>query len=314
MLPCSMSSTILPTYVSLYSAAIILGLVGVVLIFKKVPMDDPYGSFHIAFNVRPGDDGKKCPETEWLNMGYWEETECFPDACETLALRIIKQARLILDGHVLDVGHATGDSLLIHLRRPDIPRPKTLWGITYLPSHHARSQDRVNNLQAVSPNETQVHLYCGDAVYRGQIEDHPLNPSISRPSFTSIIAIDCAFHFAPRELFLSQSFSSLAPGGTIALGDLAVSKTLPFVLRIILSRLLSIPSENMITPRIYEEQLRNIGYTNIRIEDVSQNVFPKFKSFLESRGGLWKVFASMIGWWAAAGGRFVIVNASKPGK
>ncbi|KAF8525082.1 S-adenosyl-L-methionine-dependent methyltransferase [Hysterangium stoloniferum] len=308
-----MLSTILAAYVSLYTGAIILGLLGFVLIFRKVVREDPYGSFHIALNVRPGEDGRKRPETEWLNMGYWEKAECFPDACESLALRIIKKARLIPDGHVLDVGHATGDSLLIHLRRPDIPRPKTLWGITYLPSHHARSQDRVNDLQALSPNKTQVHLYCSDAIFRGQFADHPLNPSFSRPLFTSIIAIDCAYHFAPRELFLSQSFSRLGPGGTIALGDLAVSETFPFVLRVILSRLLSIPSENMITPRIYEEQLRKIGYTHIHIEDVSQNVFPEFKSFLKSRGGLWKVFASLIGWWAAAGGCFVIVNASRPG-
>jgi hypothetical protein len=200
----------------------------------------------------------------------------------------------------------------MHLRQLDIPRPKTLCGITHLLSHHARSQERINDLQAASPNDTQVRLHCGDAIFRGQFADHPLNPSFSKPLFTSIIAIDCAYHFASRELFLSQSFSSLAPGGTIALGDLVVSRSLPFLLRTVLSRLLSVRSENIITPRIYQEQLRKIGYTHIHIEDVSENVFPKFVNFLKSRGGLWKVMGSMIGWWAAAGGRFVIVNASKP--
>jgi len=139
-----------------------------------------------------------------------------------------------------------------------------------------------------------------------------LDPTSSSPLLTSVTAIDCAYHFASRELFLQQSYTRLAPGGTIALGDLLVSKPLPLPLRAILSRLLSVRSENMVTPQMLEAQLKEIGYTNIHFEDVSENVFPDFRGFLASRGGLWRVMATVIGWWTAAGGRFMIVSASKP--
>ena len=42
------------------------------LIFFFIGISDPYGMFHIALNIRPGDDPTTAPETEWLNMGYWK--------------------------------------------------------------------------------------------------------------------------------------------------------------------------------------------------------------------------------------------------
>jgi hypothetical protein len=157
-----------------------------------------------------------------------------------------------------------------------------------------------------------VHLFCGDAVFQPTYTDHPLDPLASTPRFTSIIALDCAYHFASRDAFLRQSLCRLAPGGTIALADLAVSKPLPFVLRTVLSKLLSVRSENMITPEIYVDRLKAIGYVNVRVEDISHDVFPGFQTFLRSRGGLWRIMGLMIGSWVTAGGRFLIVSASKP--
>ena len=157
-----------------------------------------------------------------------------------------------------------------------------------------------------------VQLFCGDAIYRSKYEDHPLKPLASTPLFTSIIALDCAYHFASRELFLRQCFARLAPGGTIALGDLAVSRPLPFVLRMALSHLLSVRPENMITPEEYERQLEMIGYANVSVKDISHDVFPGFRIFLRSRGRIWRLVDLVIGSWVGAGGRFLIVSASKP--
>jgi hypothetical protein len=44
---------------------------------------DPYGLFHWDLN-NSIDDGcvKKEPTTEWLNMGFWDQTTEFPAACE----------------------------------------------------------------------------------------------------------------------------------------------------------------------------------------------------------------------------------------
>lgn len=160
-----------------------------------------------------------------------------------------------------------------------------------------------------------VRLFCGDAIYRPENKDrhrHPLNPLASTPRFTSIIALDCAYHFVSREMFLRQCLTRLAPGGTIALADLAVSRPLPFVFRILLSKLLSVHPENMITPEKYQKQLAMIGYANVRVEDISHDVFPGFQTFLRSRGRAWRIMDFVISSWVAAGGRFLIVSASKP--
>ncbi|KIJ45179.1 hypothetical protein M422DRAFT_779090 [Sphaerobolus stellatus SS14] len=265
-----------------------------IIIFLKMYAKDPYGTYHLGLNMRPGQDSTKPPKTEWLNMGYWRDTDIFPDACEALALKIIKEAKPIPRGHVLDVGHACGDSLLLYLQHPSLPRPESLCGSS------ATSQD------------CKVNLLCADAIFRSQSAEHPLNPSSTDPLLTSITAIDCAYHFASRELFLTQCYTRLAPGGRIALGDLVIAKRISFPLRFLLSKLLSVRSENIITPEEYEAQLRKAGYADIHIENVSENVFPQFQAFLVARGGLWRVMAAVIGWWETAGGRFVIVGASKP--
>ena len=44
----------------------------VVVLSLKMSAKDPYGTFHLALNIRPGHDPSKSPETEWLNMGYWK--------------------------------------------------------------------------------------------------------------------------------------------------------------------------------------------------------------------------------------------------
>lgn len=212
-----------------------------------------------------------------------------------------------------DVGHACGDSLLLHLCHPELPRPATLTGITSIPLQHARSRARIEKYQLSAPGQPcEVQLFCGDAISRSQSEDHPLSPLSSCPQFTSIIAIDCAYHFVSRDTFLRQSLARLAPGGTISLGDLAVSKPLPAILRTVLSKLLGVHSENMVTANAYEKQLKMVGYANVRIEDISHDVFPGFQTFLQSKGGLWRIMGFIVSSWEAAGGRFLIVSATKP--
>src|SRR5882762_9807922 len=47
-----------------------------------------------------------------------------------------------------DVGHGSGESLILQISHPEVPRPSRLTGITSLKTHHQRSSDRVARLQA----------------------------------------------------------------------------------------------------------------------------------------------------------------------
>ncbi|KAF8604986.1 hypothetical protein BDV93DRAFT_521876 [Ceratobasidium sp. AG-I] len=289
---------------------------------------EPYGDYHRSLNKSQKTDKG---ETEWLNMGYWENTTEFSVACEALALKVITAARCERGGHVLDVGHATGDSLLLHLIHPDVPTPASLWGVTTLKSQHERAVKRVLK---VSQESTTVQLYLGDAVYHSlptaqstfsspvQTIHHPLEPHLENqtapihPAFTSIIALDCAYHFRTREQFLRQSMDCLAPGGSIALADMCVGASPATLavrtLRRVYCMLFSIPPKNLVSFAEYEQIMVQIGYSNVAIEDVTSSVFPGFVVFLKSRGGGWWVFGWMIMvWWKLCGARFIVARGER---
>ncbi|KAJ6575182.1 S-adenosyl-L-methionine-dependent methyltransferase [Mycena capillaripes] len=267
---------------------------------------DPYGEFHLAFNKLPGDDVAR---TEWLNMGYWKDTNVFPQACEALALKLVQAAGCKPGGKVLDVGHGTGESLILLLTYPSVPRPAQLTGITSLPSHHQRSQARVARLNQPVP----VVLHAGDAIYRPGCHSHPLDPS-SGEYFDTILALDCAYHFRPRSQFLRQAYARLHPGGSLALADICFA---PGALqtrwtRCVTAVLRLMPRENMISTDEYVAQMREIGFTEVQLEDITEDVFPGFVSFLRTRGVGWWTFAVVFTIFVRTScARFVLVKAAR---
>ncbi|KAJ7110152.1 S-adenosyl-L-methionine-dependent methyltransferase [Mycena epipterygia] len=288
--------------VVLFAAVLVL-----ILIFwiAKRSSADPYGEFHLSLNQLPTDAPGAGPRTEWLNMGYWKDTDVFPEACE--ALKLVQGCNL--GGQVLDVGHGSGESLIFLLTHPSVARPSKLTGITSLVAHHRRSQARVARLNQAVP----VELHAGDAIYRpGCPPGHPLDPS-SGEQFDTILALDCAYHFHTRRAFLQQAHDRLRPGGCLALADICFA---PGALetrwtRWVTAVLRLMPRENMVSTTEYLAQMREVGFTDVRLEDVTADVFPGFIKFLWSRGLGWGAFGSILGVFAGAGARFVLVKGTR---
>ncbi|KAF8168043.1 hypothetical protein B0H34DRAFT_792700 [Crassisporium funariophilum] len=277
---------------------------------------DPYGLFHLALNKLPEDDPDSPPATEWLNMGYWKDTTVFPEACKALAMKLFAAGNCKRGGRILDVGHGTGESLILLLTDASVPPPSPpsyLAGITSMDLHHRRSRDRVHRHQAAQQNTVQVKLYKGDAVFDGVVQEHPFHPSSSK-TFDTILALDCAYHFNTRRTFLEQSFGQLASGGSIALADICFSSSSLSTLRtkLTLPILRLMPKHNQISTEEYIVQMREIGYIDVVLEDITPDVFPGFVTFLKSRGWGWWVFGTVISWYASAGARFVIVSGKRP--
>lgn len=278
-------------------------------IFFANKRSDPYGTFHHSLNRLPGEDPDAPPKTEWLNMGYWKNTSVFPEACQALALKLIRAADSQAGGRILDVGHGSGESLILLLSHPDVPRPSKLSGITSLPAHHQRSRDRIASMRLRNSGIIEPKLYLGDAVYRLGREDHPLSPN-NADMYDSILALDCAYHFHTRRDFLRQSLSHLAPGGRIALADICFPmswKTISLGTRALLTVLNVIPKENIVSLDEYEADMRNMGYVDVKIEDISEEVFPGFIRFLKSRGWGWWIFGRVMSEFAGRA-RFVVVS------
>ncbi|KAF8323231.1 hypothetical protein DL93DRAFT_2050098 [Clavulina sp. PMI_390] len=303
----------LPPHVVLGVLTVLVISTGYILSRDSNSKKEPYGGFQRSLNDVPGRETR----TEWLNMGFWtinSQPNCtFPDACEALALKTALVACKD-SGHVLDVGFGSGDSLLLQLGHNKIPRPLSLTGITSLEDHFRRSELRIK--ASDSYGKVPVTLYHGDAVWRqgsSGAATHPLNPISSPPQFDSILALDCAYHFNTREIFLKQCYGKLRPGqGRIALADICFepgSGLLSQYSARLWAGALAVPSQNLVRIRDYESQLEKIGYTDIHVQDITLDVFPGFIAFLSSRGFLWGIFARMMGMWWRAGGRFVIVSA-----
>lgn len=227
---------------------------------------------------------------------------------------------IIIDGlphlYLADVGHGTGESLLLLLSEPSTSRPLHLIGITSLELHHQRSSERVHKRRAEqkqSGQHTQVDLYHGDAVYNGHDLGHPLCPGHPR-LFDSILALDCAYHFNTRRAFLEQSLRKLAPGGTIALADIcfAAESLKSTRTKIVTALVRLMPGPNLVSDIDYVASMKDIGYVNVTLEDITPDVFPGFISFLKSRGVGWWIFGTSLEWYTSAGAKFVIVSGQKP--
>lgn len=208
-----------------------------------------------------------------------------------------------------------------------MPRPSLLVGITSLREHHERALCRTQLARREYPaSETVVELYLGDAVYipplpddiynannNDKEEQHPFASSDTAHSqYTSMTAIDCAYHFRPRRTFLAQSRARLAPGGRIALADICFSPSTPVWVIHLIAMLGVIPKQNIVSPDTYVREMLELGYADVRLEDITDNVFPGFIRCLSSRGLAWRLFAQGVRLLSVAGARFVVVSGSTP--
>ena len=259
-----------------------------------------------------------------------------------LALKLIAEADCKEGGHVLgsycrlwlflsslvcnflctDVGYGSGESLLLHLRHPSVPRPAHLTGVTSLEAHYKRSQDKVRHCQEDLGVADNVTLYHGDAVFHrdpwadASLHNHPLDPEFTGRPYTSILALDCAYHFKTRHEFLEQSYSALADGGKIALGDICFSFEAgkgvgSFLVRSALTVFGFMPRANMVTVEQYVEDMYKMGYKEVKVEDISSDVFPGFTEFLGTQGVGWSIFAKIMRRVVASGAQFVIVSGRR---
>ncbi|KAG8984606.1 hypothetical protein FRB90_005203 [Tulasnella sp. 427] len=299
------------------------GVIFISFLVMKFGKKEPYGLYHKALNIAV--DGAPT-DTQWMNVGYWKEVTTFPNACEALALKVIRAARPGPGGHVL--GHGSGDSLILHALYPSSPSLKTLTGITSNKDQHAEAERRIQVMCGQNSLGVKLHLYQGDAIFRPldhafNDDAHPLDPASQSPPFTAITAIDCAYHFRSRRAFLQQSFERLAPGGSIALADMGlVLPQSPFrrVLARIVCGTLGIPWDSMVSRSDYVSQLQGLGFVNVDVEDITQDVFPHLIGFLKNEtsgspklGRAWWIMGEVFRiWWKSCGGIYIIAKAEKP--
>ncbi|KAL8280928.1 hypothetical protein RQP46_006607 [Phenoliferia psychrophenolica] len=140
-----------------------------------------------------------------------------------------------------------------------------------------------------------------------------------------VLSIDAAYHFNTRDAFLRGAFKSLAPGGRLGLTDLVRSNDLGLgstILLRIICLVSKVPWGNMVVHDEYLARLRQVGFSDVEVEDVSAHVFLPLATWIRERdakygrafgsewGGLMG-FARVLEWWSRGSVRFVVVSAVK---
>jgi microcystin synthetase protein McyJ len=240
----------------------------------------------------------------WGNLGLWTEAQDYPAACEALAVRLAERAQLTPGCSVLDVGFGYGDQLLLWKQRFNVGR------ITGIETDAAGIAEARRKLAAFA----DVTLRLGDG---------SLPSSKARHDY--VLALDCAYHFAPRAAFFAHAFRTLHPGGRLALTDIVLADNTSAAQHTRLARVCGIPPENLLTQAAYAQALEELGFSNVRFENLDEEVLSGFARFamrlLRRRGltglraGGLKIFATAaIAAWLRRGQRvhYVLVSADRP--
>lgn len=195
---------------------------------------------------------------EWLNLGYWENTNYVSEACENLVKIVAELSELKSNDTVLDVGFGYGLQDIFWAKK--ISNIK-VFGLNIVDTQvkHAQKLVKKNNLSK------NVFLNKGDAVHT----------KFSSNSFDKVFAVESALHFNTRELFLREAFRVLKTDGVICLTDV-LPKANAFNddnIKEICTEI-GIPHENLYGIDKYVEILEEIGFRNIYVRDISEWVFP----------------------------------------
>ena len=201
----------------------------------------------------------------YLNLGYWENTLLVEEACKELINQFSNFAEIASKSHVLDVGIGYGEQIKYLLEKyPSL----TVYGIDLLKGHIKLAQKNI----ASSKHSERAKIEVGNAI----------NLSRLNTQFDQIISIESAFHFNTREQFFKAAFSALKPGGKLALADVIISKER---INLEIAERIGIPLANAYDIIRYKELLKNAGFKNIKVKDVSNHVLPFCSAEAQQKGG-----------------------------
>ncbi|KAF9976561.1 hypothetical protein BGZ73_008316 [Actinomortierella ambigua] len=229
-------------------------------------------------------------------MGLWpiDGTKIpYREACQAMVRKVTAGLNIDEKSHLLDVGFGCGDQTVY---MAELYRPKRITGITIEPLQHYAAEQLVLNSRNRIP-ATSIDLYVADASrLLDFVQEHQQKPGTQRePStrdqyFTHIISIDSAYHFNTRRQFFEQAYAVLAPGkGRLAMADVIPTRDPPvtglkgWLFRQFSRLYLKVPLENMQTLEAYRQTLVEVGFEDIEIEAVEDQVFLGWADFIATQ-------------------------------
>jgi cyclopropane fatty-acyl-phospholipid synthase-like methyltransferase len=256
----------------------------------------------------------------WGNLGFWQSSNNYSSACSALANELAFAVQLDDASNVFDAGFGCGDQLLLWLKKYQV---NSVQGINY-----SDSQTRIAKKRLVESGFNQFE----NQISYGSVTDMDEYASSHRSAgINKVLALDCAYHFPSRIQFFNSSYKKLNDSGQLGLTDILLSDNqIPLIQRLVLHTMLflsRIPKENIVTLDSYRKELSDIGFENICIRDISEQVFTPFSDWLyEFKKGEGRLKStSKLAWlkyditakflkWADRNNilRYAIITADKP--
>lgn len=213
-----------------------------------------------------GDDG----ELAWTNLGFWKNTQNYPEACRQLADHLAQAVNLNSKDYLLDLGCGQGASLLHWLQHY---QPKSMSAVEL-------QAQCVNKIQNLIPEISQI--FCGSFLNLKKFK--------FKQAFDVVMCIDAAYHSSLNS-FLDSVTPVLNSNARLGFHYLMRAESCQNMTMLqeqkyrYLLKAADVTWDAVPTEQTLRTSLEQHGFTDIQIEDLSEQVLLGFSEYIQKQQG-----------------------------